>query len=262
MRIVNCVNYDSIITTALPDITDSIWTILDRNIFVQINLKRVFPLPNCTVMINDIKLSTIQQNSVHMQGIFFHGTFNITSRYPLEICEMNMTVVCEFGNSYTDVIATYVLQNCNGYMRISCCQINHGGINLVGNINSRKSRIQLARASEETLSSEQDLSTNSPNILPCIVMANESQSQTDDDAIWESEDDTNELLSEMDSPCCNYWDFSKPRLSDRYKNLPVNIQSNQITQKQQDDNVHSDNQVEDIAKNLTKKKSNQYINRP
>ena len=33
-----------------------------------------------------------------------------------------------------------------------------------------KTRIQLARASEETLSSEQDLSTNSPNILPCIVM--------------------------------------------------------------------------------------------
>ncbi|CAC5398608.1 unnamed protein product [Mytilus coruscus] len=88
-----------------------------------------------------------------------------------------------------------------------------------------------------------------------ITTANESQSQTDDDAIWESEDDTNELLSEMDRPCCNYWDFSKPRSSDRYKNLPVNIQSNQITQKQQDNNVHSDNQVEDIAKNLTKKKA-------
>ncbi|CAC5386239.1 unnamed protein product [Mytilus coruscus] len=40
--------------------------------------------------------------------------------------------------------------------------------------------------------------------------ANESFSQTDNDALWESEEnsDTNELLSEMDSPCCNYWDFS------------------------------------------------------
>ncbi|CAC5357435.1 unnamed protein product [Mytilus coruscus] len=42
-------------------------------------------------------------------------------------------------------------------------------------------------------------------------------SATDDDALWESEDNsnTNELVSEVDSPCCNYWDFSKPRSSDR-----------------------------------------------
>lgn len=39
--------------------------------------------------------------------------------------------------------------------------------------------------------------------------ANKSLSQTDDDALSESEDisDLNELLSEMDSICCNYWDF-------------------------------------------------------
>ncbi|VDI13417.1 Hypothetical predicted protein [Mytilus galloprovincialis] len=86
--------------------------------------------------------------------------------------------------------------------------------------------------------------------------AHESQSQTDDDAIWESEEDTNELLSEMDSPCCNYWDFSKPRSIERYKNLPVNIQSNQITQKQQDDNVHPEKEIEDIAaKNVNKKQA-------
>ncbi|CAC5396457.1 unnamed protein product [Mytilus coruscus] len=86
--------------------------------------------------------------------------------------------------------------------------------------------------------------------------ANESLSQTDDEALWKSEDnsDTNELLSELDSPCCNYWDFSKPRSSNRYKNLPVNFQSNQITQKPQDDNGHSDDQVEDMAINLIKKK--------
>ncbi|XP_071147422.1 uncharacterized protein KIAA1958-like [Mytilus edulis] len=86
--------------------------------------------------------------------------------------------------------------------------------------------------------------------------AHESQSQTDDDAIWESEEDTNERLSEMNSPCCNYWDFSKPRSIERYKNLPVNIQSNQITQKQQDDNVHSEKEIEDIAaKNVNKKQA-------
>ncbi|XP_052097982.1 uncharacterized protein LOC127732844 [Mytilus californianus] len=97
----------------IPQYTDIVWTVLDQKILVQINLKSVFPVPNCSVHINDIILLTIQQQSFHIQDLFYYGTLNITSRTQEKMCERNLTVVCDFGCSYTDVIATKVLQNCN-----------------------------------------------------------------------------------------------------------------------------------------------------
>ncbi|CAC5408110.1 unnamed protein product [Mytilus coruscus] len=112
-------SYDNVLTInttnfiSIPQYTDTIWTILDQQVFVQINLTSVFPVPNCSVNINDIILLTIQQQSFHILDLFYHGTLNITSRTQEKICERNLTVVCDFGFSYSDVIATKVLQNCN-----------------------------------------------------------------------------------------------------------------------------------------------------
>ncbi|CAG2231234.1 unnamed protein product [Mytilus edulis] len=108
LLMINTTNFIS-----LPQHTDIVWTILDRQIFVQINLKRVFPVPNCTVIINGMKLSTMQQHSFSIKDVFYHGTLNITSRTQNKMCERNLTVLCDFGSSYTDVIATCILQNCN-----------------------------------------------------------------------------------------------------------------------------------------------------
>ncbi|CAC5423531.1 unnamed protein product [Mytilus coruscus] len=69
-------------------------------------------------------------------------------------------------------------------------------------------------------------------------MATDTDSESEP---WESGDnsDTNTLLSEMDSPSCSYWDFSKPNSSTRYKYLPVNvhkIQKQSATSEKQKEN--------------------------
>ncbi|XP_071138489.1 uncharacterized protein [Mytilus edulis] len=73
-------------------------------------------------------------------------------------------------------------------------------------------------------------------------MATDTESDSES---WESGDnsDTNTLLSEMDSPSCSYWDFSKPSSSTRYKYLPVNVdkfQKQSATNEKQQENAKVD----------------------
>ncbi|CAC5373455.1 unnamed protein product [Mytilus coruscus] len=97
----------------LPQNTNSSWTITGRNISVHLNLDRFFPVPNCTTKLNDDILITNQQESVYQENWFYHGTINITSHSTVDICGGNLTVVCMFGCSNSDVIATEFLQDCS-----------------------------------------------------------------------------------------------------------------------------------------------------
>ncbi|CAC5408108.1 unnamed protein product [Mytilus coruscus] len=63
-------------------------------------------------------LSTSQNELIHLQGAFFHGTVNITSQSAADLCGGNLTVVCTFGGSYNDAIETKYLQDCNVYCTV------------------------------------------------------------------------------------------------------------------------------------------------
>lgn len=65
-------------------------------------------------LLQGMKLLTKQHHSFSIKDVFYHGTLNITSRTQDKICERNLTILCDFGSSYADVIATCILQNCNG----------------------------------------------------------------------------------------------------------------------------------------------------
>ncbi|XP_071127298.1 uncharacterized protein [Mytilus edulis] len=97
----------------LPRNTNSSWTIAGRNISVHLNLDRFFPVPNCTTNYEDDVLITNQQESVYQENQFFYGTINITSHSSVDICGGSLTVVCMFGYSYSDVVATKFLQDCS-----------------------------------------------------------------------------------------------------------------------------------------------------
>ncbi|VDI17106.1 Hypothetical predicted protein [Mytilus galloprovincialis] len=64
--------------------------------------------------LQDDLLQTSQRESMHMENVFYHGTINLTSKIETHICEMNLAVVCVFGSSYSEVLATKVVNNCNG----------------------------------------------------------------------------------------------------------------------------------------------------
>ncbi|CAC5381532.1 unnamed protein product [Mytilus coruscus] len=97
----------------LPQNRDISWNIIDKNIFVQLHLERFFPMPKCKTMFDDAILSTNQEELSHLQGPFFNGTINITSRSDADLCGGNLTVVCMFGGSYYEDIETKYLQDCN-----------------------------------------------------------------------------------------------------------------------------------------------------
>ncbi|CAC5415754.1 unnamed protein product [Mytilus coruscus] len=97
----------------LPQSIDITWNISGRNIIVQLNIERFFPVPKCRTMFNDDILNTNQQELNYLQGEFFHGNINITSKSAADLCGGNLTVVCMFGGSYNDAIETKILQDCN-----------------------------------------------------------------------------------------------------------------------------------------------------
>ncbi|CAC5381531.1 unnamed protein product [Mytilus coruscus] len=101
----------------LPKHKEIKWLVLERKLYVQLIIMRICPVPTCTIMLNNALLPTIQKESMDMQDAFYHGTLNLTSQYQINMCEMNLAVVCVFGSSYSKVLATKhdkVMQNCNG----------------------------------------------------------------------------------------------------------------------------------------------------
>lgn len=51
---------------------------------------------------------------MYMEDVFYHGTLNLTSQYHIHICQMNLAVICVFGSSFSEVLTTKVVHNCNG----------------------------------------------------------------------------------------------------------------------------------------------------
>ncbi|CAC5399849.1 unnamed protein product [Mytilus coruscus] len=98
----------------MPQNTNITWTIIGRNVSVQLKLERFFPVPKCRTMFGGYMLKMTQQESVHLQNGFYHGTLNITSKSAHDLCGGNLTVVCLFGSVYPDTIETKILQNCYG----------------------------------------------------------------------------------------------------------------------------------------------------
>lgn len=111
-------SYEAVLNSSniiyLPQRTVITGTVIERNVFIQMNLDRCFPVPECITMFHDDILITEQQESSYLENGFFYITINMTSQSPAELCGDDLTVVCTFRGSYSQKFSTHFLQDCKG----------------------------------------------------------------------------------------------------------------------------------------------------